>query len=497
VSEATWGSSSERAKRRGGQAVSERSDVGGVPVSTAAPIRIVTPTGMLGYGYPEADFWRCVDDGVDAIVVDSGSTDPGPYMLGLGKTLVTEESYARDLRPMLRASHERRIPVLISSAGGAGTRAQVDQMVDLIDRLATEDGFALRVASIYGDIPAATVQRRLAAGQVQPNVRGELPSEQDVVGAEAIVAQMGAEPFHAVLDSDEPVDVIVAGRAYDPAPHAAVSIKAGVDPAIAWHMGKILECGGACCEPKGGGVVATVYPDTFELTPMTPGHACTPLSVAAHTLYEKSRPDLLVGPAGVLDISDCSYTAVDERTVRVSGSRFEPSVHPTLKLEGAAIVGYRTTFIGGVRDPILIGQLDEFLARVVKLVGTMHPDLASGVAHVKFRIYGRNAVMGDLEPSTQIPHEVGILGEVTAPTQEQATAICTNIRVGVLHLNYPGQIATAGNFALPLTPMENPIGPVCAFTLYHVMDAEGLDLFPISYRHVGTPAHDASKEMAR
>jgi len=161
------------------------------------------------------------------------------------------------------------------------------------------------------------------------------------------------------------------------------------------------------------------------------------------------------------------------------------------------VVGYRTTFIGGVRDPILIGQLDEFLARVVKLVGGMHPDLASGVAQVKFRIYGRNAVMGDLEPSTQVPHEVGILGEVTAPTQEQATAICTNIRVGVLHLNYPSQIATAGNFALPLTPMENPIGPVCAFTLYHVMDAEGLDLFPISYRHVGTPAHDASKEMAR
>ncbi len=33
--------------------------------------------------------------------------------------------------------------------------------------------------------------------------------------------------------------------------------------------------------------------------------------------------------------------------------------------------------------------------------------------------------------------------------------------------------------------MENPIGPVCAFTLYHVMDAEGLDLFPISYRQIG------------
>jgi hypothetical protein len=448
---------------------------------------------MLGYGYPEDEFWRCVDEGVDAIVVDSGSTDPGPYLLGLGKTLVTDESYVRDLRPMLQAAGERRIPVLITSAGGAGTHAQVEHLIEIIDQLAATAGYALNVASIYSDVPAQAVQDQLADGRIRPNVLGELPSRADVVGAEAIVAQMGAEPFTAVLESGEPTDLIVAGRTYDPAPHAAFLMSRGIEPATAWHVGKILECGGSCAEPKGGGVLATVYPDRFELTPMSRDQSCTPLSVAAHTLYEKSRPDLLYGPSGVLDITNCAYTPVDDRTVRVSGSVFTPAEQPSVKLEGAAIVGYRTTFIGGVRDPILIGQLDDFLDRVVARVGTMHPDLASGEAQAHFHVYGRDAVMGALEPSTQVPHEVGILGEVTAPTQEQATAICTNIRVEVLHLSYPGQMATAGNFALPLTPMENPIGPVCAFTIYHVMDSAGIDLFPIRYRQVGKDLARASR----
>lgn len=68
-----------------------------------------------------------------------------------------------------------------------------------------------------------------------------------------------------------------------------------------------------------------------------------------------------------------------------------------------------------------------------------------------------------------------------------ALDICTSVRIGCLHLSYPGQLATAGNMALPLNPMESPIGPVCAFTLYHVMDSQDLDLFPISYRQIGSP----------
>ena len=110
---------------------------------------------MLGYGYPERDFHAAAEQGVDAIVVDSGSTDPGPSMLGLGDTLVTEESYARDLRPMLRAGHDHQVPLLIGSAGGAGTNAQVDAMVALIDRIASEEHIGLRVATVYAGIPPA------------------------------------------------------------------------------------------------------------------------------------------------------------------------------------------------------------------------------------------------------------------------------------------------------------------------------------------------------
>ncbi len=47
--------------------------------------KILTPVGMLGYGFPLDDFWRGIDAGADAIVIDSGSTDNGPQELALGK----------------------------------------------------------------------------------------------------------------------------------------------------------------------------------------------------------------------------------------------------------------------------------------------------------------------------------------------------------------------------------------------------------------------------
>ena len=83
------------------------------------------------------------------------------------------------------------------------------------------------------------------------------------------------------------------------------------------------------------------------------------------------------------------------------------------------------------------------------------------------------------------PHEVCILGEATAPTQELARAICSTARIAALHAPYPGQLATGGNMAFPLTPMENEIGPVCAFNLYHLMEVDSpTDMFPIRYLEI-------------
>lgn len=454
--------------------------------ATGEPLTsILTPTGMLGYGYPVADFWSSIDEGVDAVVVDAGSTDPGPYLLGLGATLSSDDAVTRDLTPMLEAAATRGIPLFVSSAGGAGTDRQVDDLVSLVDGIAGKNGWRLSVATVHTELTADTVVALLDGGRVQPNVRGDLPTADDIKTSSAIVGQVGAEPFIRIIEDPVRADVVIAGRAYDPAPHAAWSLHRGVEPGLAWHAGKILECGGACAEPKGSGVIARMYRDSFTVTPMSPHARCTPLSVAAHTLYEKSRPDLLPGPDGVLDVTGCRFEAVDDRTVRVSGSVHLDAPHPTLKLEGAATVGYRSVFMGGVRDPILIRQIDSFLDTLRTTLTGFHPELGTGEAQLHFHVYGRNGVMGPLEPETAAPIELGILAEVTAPTADKAKAMASLARIGMLHLPYDGQIATAGNFALPLNPMEASIGPVCRFSVYHVADATDLPLSAINRVEVG------------
>ncbi|MCA6123167.1 acyclic terpene utilization AtuA family protein [Bradyrhizobium sp. WSM 1704] len=446
-------------------------------------LKILTPIGMLGYGIPEAHFWRGVDRDPDAIIVDSGSTDPGPYLLGMSKTLVTPEAYRRDLSLMLRAAAERKIRLMISSAGGPGIDQHVDDMIETIRDISRSRSYHFRIAAIYANVDRTIVHSRLDEGRIKGCGPVHSLTHEAIDKATNIVAQMGAEPFAKVLRERPDIDIIVSGRSYDPAPHAALCMVNGVDPGVYWHMGKIVECGANCAEPKGRVILATVRKDSFDLEPMNPVECCTPASVAAHTLYEKTRPDLLPGPGGVLNLAGARYEPLDDRRVRVSGGAFDPSNPYTVKLEGAAVIGHRTIFIGGIRDPILIGQVDDFLARVRQRAEAIFEQLGDGTASLAFHVYGRNAVMGALEPLKEVvPHEVGLLGEVTAPNQDLANAICSAVRIDVLHMPYPGQLATSGNFAIPLNPPENPIGPVCEFSIYHLMDIDApADFFPIRY----------------
>lgn len=453
---------------------------------TKPELKILTPVGMLGYGIPEAHFWLGVERGLDAIVVDSGSTDPGPYQLGLGEMLVTRQAYVRDLTLLMRATAERKVPLFVSSAGGPGIDRHVDEVIEIIREIAVTHDWHFKVAAIYANVERDTIHARLDQGRItECGPAGEL-THTAIDQATNIVAQMGAEPFAKALRERPDLDIVVSGRAYDPAPHAALCMLQGYDPGVYWHMGKIVECGANCAEPKGRVILATVRKDSFDLEPMNPAERCTPMSVAAHTLYEKTRPDMLAGPGGVLDLAGARYEPLDERRVRVSGSVFIPSAQYAVKLEGATVVGQRTIFIGGIRDPILIGQLDSFLANIRKRTEAVYPELASGAAQLIFHVYGRDAVMGALEPLRHlVPHEVGLMGEVTATTQDLANAICSSARIAVLHMPYPGQMATAGNFAIPLNPPENPIGPVCAFNVYHLMEIDApADFFPIRYLEI-------------
>ena len=100
------------------------------------PIRILSPTAILGYGFPEFSFSTGLKMNPDIIAVDAGSTDPGPYYLGAGISFTTRPAVKRDLKLILAGGRERDIPVLIGSAGGAGARPHLDWCVDIIHEIA-------------------------------------------------------------------------------------------------------------------------------------------------------------------------------------------------------------------------------------------------------------------------------------------------------------------------------------------------------------------------
>jgi len=104
--------------------------------------RVLFPSGMLGAGFPADSLERGVALGADAIALDGGSTDSGPYYLGTGKCKSSEAAVESDLRMLLIASRRAGIPLIISSCGTAGTDRGVDWVADIAERVAKEEGLS-------------------------------------------------------------------------------------------------------------------------------------------------------------------------------------------------------------------------------------------------------------------------------------------------------------------------------------------------------------------
>ncbi len=220
--------------------------------------------------------------------------------------------------------------------------------------------------------------------------------------------------------------------------------------------------------------------DYFRVEPLSPVRKCTTLSVAAHTLYEKTNPYILPGPGGHLDLTNTTFEQDSENTVKVKGSRYVTAPKYTIKLEGAKCIGYRTASIAGTRDPIMISKIDDIVEGVRARVADNYRDKGYRY-NLNFTIYGKNGVMGDLEPVKDAhPHELGIVIEVVADTQEQADTICASARSTMLHYGYEGRRATAGNLAFPFSPSDFHAGRVYVFSMYHIIEVEDpTALFPI------------------
>ena len=437
------------------------------------PIRILSPTAILGYGFPEASFAAGLKLHPDVIAVDAGSTDPGPYYLGAGISFTTKSAVKRDLRLILAAGRERGIPVLIGSAGGAGARPHLDWCVDIIHEIAGEDRLAGTLAVIPTDMTRDSVGAALADGRIWPMAAGTPLTGEAVSTSTHIVAQIGEAPLIRALADG--ADVVVAGRCYDPAVFAALPIMRGYPVGLSLHMGKILECAAIAAVPGSGSdcMFATLDETGFTVETLSDARRCTVTSVAAHTLYEKSDPYRLPGPGGTLDLTGTHFEQLDDRRVRVTGTAFDPSPSHMIKLEGARRTGYRTVSIAGARAPDFIAGLEDILDGVRTVVAGQFPQMEQENAILLFRAYGRDGVMGSLEPERHhLPHEIGLVIEAVAATQEQADAICAFARSTLLHFGYEGRKSTAGNLAFPYSPSDFKAGAVYEFSVYHLMQID-------------------------
>lgn len=443
-------------------------------------VRVLTPCGGLGYGFPQCS----IDEGMrrkpHIIAVDAGSTDPGPHYLGSGDGTLSRDAQKKDLSVLMAARHKAGIPLIVGTAYTAGAKPHVDKTVEIIKEIARENGFSIKLAIVPADVEKSRLKEYLRNGKIRDFEHPENLTSKAIDQSRNVVAQMGIEPLIDALNTG--ADVIVAGRSYDPALIAALPIMHGFDKGLAIHMGKILECGAYAAEPQSGAdaMFGTIRTGHFEVEPTNPELRCTATSVAAHTLYEKESPVELHLPGGMIDLHETTFEAVSDRAVRVANTKFYEADQYTLKLEGAASVGYRSLFLAGARDPIFIERVDEIIADATARVEA-GVTCAAGTYKLNFRVYGRNGILMGPKANGTVPQELGIVGEVVADTQQIAHSVCTFAHGVLLHQPYPGRKTVAGNLAFPYSPSDFDLGEVFEFSIYHLLEVDNpVELFPVT-----------------
>ncbi len=451
-------------------------------------MKILAASGQLGYGIPEDPFRRGVAAGPDVIGADMGSIDPGPYCLGSGNMVVAGEGLRRDLRLVLEAARDTGAPLLMGSAGTAGRRSQLDAVLDVADSVARERGLSFKLAVIASDIPVEIIRRRLRAGEIEPCGRVAPLTERDIDDATGIVAQMGVEPFQRAIEMG--ADVVIAGRSCDTSMFAAVPLMRGFEKGPAMHMAKLIECCSSCADPGGReAAMGVIGEGFFEVESMDPRQRCTPVSVAAHALYEQSNPFQLEEPGGIIDLTQTHYEQSGERRVRVTGSVWKPSARYCVKIEGARLAGHRFVALCGIRDERMIAQVDGVAEETRKVISrTFAGSIDPADYVVQFRIYGKDGVLGRIEPSPTVAgvREIFVMIDVVGQTEAIAKTVCGVAKQFFLHLRYPGILCTSGNVANPFSPDVLSAGPVYEFNVYHLLPVDDpCELFPIEMRQLG------------
>ena len=223
----------------------------------------------------------------------------------------------------------------------------------------------------------------------------------------------------------------------------------------------------------------------FTMTPMGEGARATPHTVSAHMLYENSDPFILYEPGGHLDVTEARYTALDEKRVRVEGSRWVPSQTYTVKLEGARVAGYQSVTLALVRDPRYVAHINDWCADITRKCSAKAQDRLQGDFSIELRVIGKDATLGLLDEHGSCGSEVGVMGVVTAESAALSREVAKMLNPYLLHhpLTEDEEMPT---FAFPFSPAELGRGASYEFCLNHVLALnDPMDAFRLTTERLG------------
>lgn len=444
--------------------------------------RVLIPSGALGLGYDKVALERAVTAKPDLIAIDGGSTDSGPSYLGRGVSKYARESTKAEWQGLIEARIAADCPLVIGTAGTCGTDSTVDWLYEITLEILSDLGATAKIARLYSEQDP----RKIARSSLTPLSAAPDIDTATIESCTHIVALAGAEQINAALETG--ADIIIAGRTTDTAIIAALPLANGNHAGGAWHGAKIGECGALCATNPQSGVILVDFDDTgFTVTPMADGAFATPHTVSAHMLYENSDPFILYEPGGYLDVTGAKYTAVDERSVRVDGSKWVPSNAYSVKLEGARITGYQTILMAILRDAHYVEDAQSWCDDILLKHGLKVADrigLDPATWHAELRIIGQDANLGYLETRTSNATELGVLAILTAPDQATANTLGKLMNPYLLH--HPlTQAEEQPTFAFPFSPAEIDRGAAYEFVLHHVMElADPMDAFRLEVTDV-------------
>jgi hypothetical protein len=377
--------------------------------------------------------------------------------------------------------------LIIGSAGDTGTNSRVDLFVGMIKSLAEKHALPrFKLGYFYSEVDPDYLRAAMRSGNPILGL-DERPAltEQQLDATDRIVAMAGVHPFLTLLDQG--ADVIIGGRSSDSAIFAAAALHRGHGEPESYYLGKVLECASFCAEPYGGKetVMGEVNGSGEVLvTAMHPDQRCTVASVAGHAMYERSSPYFEYVAGGRLDMTHCDYKQVSDKTTRVTGAKFFPAEEIRVKLEGAGKLGERFIGIAGIRDPYTVQHVDQ----VIEWAKTqVRERFGVDGYELYYNIYGKNGVMGDLEPVKETrSHELCVVVQAVAPTVDMAEEICMTGTRQMFYARLPDVKGTAGSVAFILDEVLQA-SPAFEWTLNHtVAVSDPLELFPCHMTEAGS-----------